>query len=98
MSQCRANSPGQRPAPVFQEALPVIGHCTDVNELSFILQCRKTLHFTSQRNAGLSKPLPTAKLGYLWMLSTNEMHHKHLQDLVPEQECVEIWGINAVYP
>lgn len=73
VSQRRANSPGQRPAPVFQEALPVIGHCTDVNELSFTLQCRKTLHFTSQRSAGLSKPLPAAELGYLQMRCTTSI-------------------------
>lgn len=41
MSQQGVNSPGQRLALVFQEALPVIGCCMGVNERSFILQCRK---------------------------------------------------------
>lgn len=31
-------------------------------------------------------------------ISADEMHHKHLQDLVLEQEHVEIWRTNAVYP
>lgn len=79
MSQQRVNSPGQRLALVFQEALPVIGCCMGVNERSFILQCREkkiNLNFTSQRKSWLLKASSNQTVGM------RETHHKLV---VPER-------------